>query len=291
MMMSDMKAAWILGILFIALIFLVLKRMQYGSSFPGESAEGRSGEWAVSQTTGNQEIQADFVDVYKNHAGIMGVLADGIGKENTGKLCAQMAADALLDGFEPYHTVSNPPYLFRTAFLEANSRIQKTIGNRRGGACLGAVYTDGAMLHYGLAGNIRIALFRRDELIPLSKGQTMDVLAVNAYEEGRLTKKETIWSLEETRIWNYLGKDGFREIELCEQPVRLKAGDVIFLASCGIFEELSWAEIEDVLTREMTLQEKADCLVMAADQKPGQDKDNGSVLLLKAEVLNEKDQF
>jgi len=30
-------------------------------------------------------------------------------------------------------------------------------------------------LHYALAGNIRIALFRHGELIPLSKGQTLDV--------------------------------------------------------------------------------------------------------------------
>lgn len=221
----------------------------------------------------------------------MAVLADGIGKENTGKLCGQIAGDTVLDSFEPYDTLNNPSYLYSISFREAHHRIQKTIGDRQGGACLGAVFTDGRFLHYGLVGNIRIALFRNGELIPLSKGHTMDVLAVKAYGEGRLTKKETIWSLEETGVWNYLGKDGFHEIEFCPQPIRLKGGDLIMMISCGVFQELSWAEIEDILAEDLPLQEKAESLVWAAAQKPGQDKENGSVMLLRAEVLDEKDQF
>lgn len=291
---QTMKTILILGILLVTLLYYVTERQKLSFPRPHNISRRRSdgGHWAVSQTTGNKEIQADYVQIHKNSAGIMAAMADGIGKENTGKLCACLAVDTVLDSFEPYHILENPVYLFRTSFLEAGRRIQRTLENRRGGASLLAVYTSGDLFYYALAGNIRLALFRNGELIPISKGQTIDVLAMNAYQEGRLTKRETIWSLEETRIWNYLGRDGFHEIELCEPPIRLKPGDIILMTSCGIFTELSWAEMEDILAEDITLQEKADALVMAADKKAGQDKDNGSVLLLQAEVsLDEKDQF
>jgi len=247
--------------------------------------------WTYSQTTGNKELQSDVISVYQNHAGVMAALADGIGKENTGKISAQVAVDTLLDAFEPYRVLNNPEYLFRTAFLEAHNRIQKTIGERRGGASMGAIFANGKQLYYALAGNLKIALLRNGELIPISKGQTFDVLARTAFREGDLSKQETIWSQETTRVWNYLGKDGFHEIEVCTPPINLKSGDMIILVSQGVYEELSWAEVEDILLRPMSLQEMADTITIEVEKKEAQDKENGSVLLLVPEVTNEKNQF
>jgi serine/threonine protein phosphatase PrpC len=252
---------------------------------------GFAGGEALCQTTGDQEIQADVVGTMKSSAGTLAVLSDGIGKANTGKICAQIAVDTLLDAYLPYQMLHNPEYFFKTSFYEANSRIQKTIGERRGGACLAAVFLNGRTLHYGLAGDIRVALMRNQELIPISKGQTLDVLAHNAFHEGILTKSETVWTMEEKRVWNYLGLDGFHEIEICEQPIRLKPGDVILLLTKGIYEALSWADIEDILLKDFTLKEKADTIVMEAERRKSLEKENGSVLLLKAEVLYEKSEF
>ncbi|MEY8356570.1 protein serine/threonine phosphatase 2C family protein [Lachnospiraceae bacterium 54-53] len=256
-----------------------------------KNGQEAKGEEAVSQTTGNQELQADVAGIEKSRAGTLAVLADGIGKANTGKVCAGIAADTLLDGFQPYRVLHNPEYFFKTSFCEANRRIQKTIGERRGGACLGAVFVNGVTLHYGLAGDIRVALFRNQELIPVSRGQTLDVLALNAFEKGLLSRPETIWTMEDKQVWNYLGMDGFRQIEVCENPIRLKPGDVVLLITKGIFEALSWAEMEDILLGDLTLKEKADGIVMEAEGKKGLEKENGSVLLLRAEVLYEKNEF
>lgn len=250
-------------------------------------------EIGISQTTGRKEIQADVVHGFVSHAGMMGVLADGIGRENTGKMCAQLAVDTVLDRFESYRILNNPEYFFKSTFLEANSRIQKTIGERRGGASIAAVFVDGKYLYYAVAGNVRTALVRNKELIPLSRGQTLDVLAKQAYREGKISRQEAVWSMEEKRLWNYLGKDGFREIEICEQPVLLKNGDYILVISKGIFEELSWGEIEDILQERETAQWLADQIVCAAELKSSPDMDNGSVLLLsvKTEEADETNQL
>mgnify|MGYP002510854581 FL=1 len=233
----------------------------------------------IAQTTGNKEIQADKAQVVATNAGRIAVLADGIGKKNTGQVCAQIAMDTILDQYEPYQILNNPDYLFKTAFYEANRRIQETLGERRGGVSLGVAFMNQTHLHYALAGNIRIALFRHGELIPLSKGQTLDVLAQDAWKDGKISRQEAVWSMEESRMWNYLGMDGFHEIELCSCPVQLKPQDVVFMATCGIFEELSWSEIEDILAGPGSLQEQADAIVRAAEGKESKEKENGSVVI------------
>lgn len=235
----------------------------------------------IGQTTGNREIQADRVQVTRTQAGVLAVIADGIGKKNTGQVCAQIAMDTVLDRFEPYNVLNRPDYFFRTVFYEANRRIQMTLGNGQGGASLGVVFADRDFLYYALAGNIRIALLRGGELIPLSKGQTLDVLAIQAWKDGKISRQEAVWSIEEKRLWNHLGMDGFHEIEIEDQPIRTKPGDEVFLATCGIFEELSWSELEDILVGEGSLMERAGAVVQAVEQKEEPQKENGSVILLR----------
>ena len=247
-------------------------------------------EIGMGQTTGTKEIQADEVQVVETSAGVLAVLADGIGKQNTGRVSAQIAIDTILDKYEPYEVLHKEDYFFKTAFLEANKRIQATIGERRGGASVGVMFTHGTHLSYAVAGNIRIALVRNKELIPLNKGQTLNVLAVDAWKEGKITKRETLWSLEEDRVWNYVGMDGFKEIELCSPKICLKDNDIVVMASKGIFEEVSWREMEDILIKHDTVQELTDKLIELAEKKESLDKENGSVIVWKIRMVKyEKD--
>ncbi len=246
-----------------------------------DTVRERGRESAKCQTTGCQMVQADNAQVWDSSAGTLAVLADGIGRSNTGMVCAQIAVDTVLDLYEPYQGLNEPAYFFKTSFHEASKRIQRTIGERRGGASLGAVFTDGGYLHYAVAGDVRIALMRGEELIPLSKGQTLDVLAEQAFQQGKISRQDAVWSMDEKRVWNYLGQDGFHEIEVCDPPVRMKRGDKILLMSKGIFDVLSWREIEDILLDPAPIQELADRIVLEADRKEGMDKENGSVILIQ----------
>jgi len=285
-----MITEWPVWILFVVAL-LILTGWRFVVSFSDNKAEPIAEPWASAQTTGNKEIQADCIQVFQNAAGIMAVLADGIGKENTGKVAAQVAADTIMDAFEPYHVLNSPEYLFRTAFREAHKRVQKTIGERRGGASLGAVFMDQTKLYYAIAGDVKVALLRNGEVIPISKGQTINVWAEEAYQEGLLTKNETIWTLEENRIWNYVGRDGFRAIELCRLPIQLRPNDVIVMISRGIFEEVSWVEMEDILLNQTNLQEKVNLIIRLVESKEHPDKDNGSIVMLMPEVENETNQL
>lgn len=263
-----------------AYILLLFCRCLLGWDNKACAGEEMSGI-GIAQTTGSRQVQADVAQTWRNSAGTMAVLADGIGSANTGAVCAQIAADTILDRFEPYYELNDPLYFLKSAFLEASRRIQRTVGERRGGASVGAVFLNHRYLYYAVAGDVRVALLRGDEVIPLSRGQTLDVLAAQAYEDGRISRQDALWSTEEKRIWNYLGRDGFCEMEVCEQPVLLKQGDKVLLISRGIFEELSWSEIEDILIENAPPGELASRIVDEADGRNDAQADNGSVILIQ----------
>lgn len=235
----------------------------------------------TAQTTGNKEIQADALEVRITGAGKLAVLADGIGKENTGKVCASLAVKEFMDAFSLYRSINNPGYFFERTMYGLHRNMQKVLEERQGGASVGVLLLAEENLYYAMAGQIRIALFRGGELIPLCECQTVDVLAQRAYQEGRLGRQETIWSLQDKNLWNYVGKDGFCQIEVCEAPVRLRKGDLAVMMTKGIYEEVPFAEIERILANEMlTVQGKADRVVQCADKSLAQDKENGSIVVL-----------
>lgn len=238
-------------------------------------------EDGMAQTTGNKEIQADMMDISITSAGKLAVLADGIGRENTGKVCAALAVKEFMEAYSFYKTLHNPCYFFERTMYSIHMHMQKILEERQGGASVGVVFLANEKLYYAMAGQIKIALMRGNELIPLSQGQTVGVLAELAYKDGKLSRQETIWSIGDKGIWNYVGKDGFHQMEICEVPVQLKKGDLVVMMTKGIYEEVSFAELERVLNNEnLTALEKAERLVRRAGRSPAQDKDNGSIMVL-----------
>ena len=63
--------------------------------------------------------------------------------------------------------------------------------------------------------------------------------------------------------------------------MQLKRGDKVLLMSRGIFEVLSWRELEDILIQPAPMQELADRIIMEADHREAADRENGSVILLQ----------
>ena len=137
-------------------------------------------------------------------------------------------------------------------------------------AAVSAVMIQGGFLFYGIVGNVKIAVFRNEELVPLGTGHTVDVLAQDKYVEGVLTREDALSMLQEKRIYNYLGRDGFKEIQFYDKPVRLQEGDVV----------VTWKEMEDCLARKKSCKRMAFDLVELVNQKKG-DKDNASVILIR----------
>lgn len=238
--------------------------------------------YGMAQTYGDCEIQSDCMYVFSNESGQLAVLADGIGKQNTGKISAQMAVDIFVDMFRQYKTLENPAYFFKKGFHVVHQKIRQTIDERRGGTSIAVVYVNRENLFYALAGDIMIVLYRNEDMISLTEGHTVDVLANQAYMQGKITKQEAIWSLKQKRLWNYVGMDGFHEIEIFDTPIKLKEGDQILLMSKGIFHILPLIEIEDIIKKtRINSEQKASEIVKASQKIKTTERENGSVIILE----------
>lgn len=239
-------------------------------------------ELGTSMTIGSREVQEDKYGTLATPSGLLAVLADGMGKAYGGRIASRTAVEVFLDLFRDYNAFDNPQYYFRKAFTAANRAILNTLENqRRGAASVGAVMVRDGRLYYAVVGNVKLCVFRGGDLVPVSAGHTLDVLAQQSFQAGRLSREEALMLLENKRLYNYVGQDGFQDIELLDRPLSLRQGDIVVLMSDGVYELLSWRDIEQILCTGQDCQRMAYEITERVNQTVSDDKDNASVVLIR----------
>lgn len=238
-------------------------------------------ETGFSKTIGDRQTQEDEYGITETQEGIMAVLADGMGKNSGGRIAARIAVQVFLDLFEDGNTFYNPQYSLRKAFQGANREILNQLEEEQGTASVAAVMLRDRMLYYAAVGSVKVAVFRNHELVPLTMGHTIGMLARKKYEEGKLTKQEAVRLLDDCRLYNYVGQDGFHDIEFFDAPVRLYGGEYVVLMSDGLYETARFPDIEKCLEGEGSPQDKAYRIIELVNQSDKDGKDNASVVILK----------
>ena len=261
---------------FIMAALHILRQREYNplTKFAGD-------EYALgaASTFGTREIQQDYFGVKRNQGVLLMLLADGIGAN--GEIAAKLAVDTFRDLFSDQNAVNQPQYFFQRAANATNKKITNTLEERQGETSLAAVMIKGDQLFYTLVGNCRVTVLRNGDLIPVSEGQTIDVLARHRYDEGRISKQRTLALLSHHRLYNVLGRDSFQDIELFSKPITLNENDTVIIMSDGVYNALRWVEMEDILSKKKSVQTLANDLINAVNNSPMVDKDNASVLICR----------
>ena len=263
----------------IFLIMLTLHILRQRELSPMIKFAGTEYDLGAASTLGTREIQQDYFGVKRNNSVLLMVMADGMGAD--GEVAAKLAVDTFRDLFNDPNAINQPQYFFKRAANAANKKITNTLEERQGETSLAAVMIKGDELFYTLVGNCRITVLRNGDLIPVSEGQTIDVLARRRYDEGRISKQETLSLLNRQRLYNVLGRDSFQEIELFSVPITLNANDAVIIMSEGVFNALRWVEMEEILSQKNSCQTLANNLINAVNNSPPADKDNASVLICR----------
>ncbi len=268
------------NILLVVLIVLILILAGLRFREPRHRVSGiRRNPIGSATTLGNREVQQDYQGSALGDEGTLMVLADGMGRGEGGKIAARVAVEVFRDLYDEYQAFDKPQYYFKRAFHLANHRILNVLDEKQGMASAAAAMVRDGCLYYALVGNVQVSVFRDGSLIPVTEGQTIDVLAHHRYEEGLLSKQTTIRLMEEQRLYNVLGTDEFRDIEFFSKPLKLYDGDVIVLMTDGVSHALKWVDIEQALDQDGTPEERARHVIEAVDKSTVDDKDNATVLL------------
>ena len=265
------------AILFLCIVVLHIARLK--QLHPMSKFAGDEYELGAASTLGTRTVQQDYFGVKNNNGVLLMLLADGI--RDNGEIAAKLAVDTFRDLFDDANAIYKPQYFFKRAANATQQKITNTLEERQGETSITAVILKGDELFYSLIGNCRVTVFRGGDLIPVSEGQTLDVLAKHRYEEGRISKQETLALLNRHRRYNVLGQDSFKEIEIFSKPITLKDNDMIVLMSEGVFNTLRWVEIEEVLSKKNPVQTLADEIIRLVNNSPMVDKDNASVLICR----------
>ena len=233
----------------------------------------------AATTLGTRINQQDYFGVKELSGALLVMLADGSGEH--GDIAAKISVDTFRDLFINKAAVDKPQYFFRRAAHATNKKILNVLEERQCYSSVAAVVINDSTLVYSLVGNCRVAVFRNGDLIPVSEGQTIDVLARHRYEEGRISKLQTLALLDRHRLYNVLGQDAFQDIELFSKPLTITPRDLVVIFSEGVSNVLRWKELEDILDQRSSPQILADEIIRRVNQSAFVDKPNATVLICR----------
>ena len=177
---------------------------------------------------------------YGNDALLL-VLADGMGGHLHGELAARLATETLVELFPKRN--ADPQTFLKESMKAAHRRIMELPQNEDhafpGTTCVAAFVKDGK-LYWGHAGDSRLYLFRKGEMIAKSVDHSIVQLWLQA---GLIDEATARVHPRRNQITNCLGgvEDMF-EIEL-GKPVELEPGDVVLLCSDGFWSPLNDEEM------------------------------------------------
>ena len=225
---------------------------------------------------GTREIQEDATGAAQTSWGTLAVLAHGSGKGQAGKIAALVTVRTFMDLFNSQDTIYNIHYFFNQAFNQSNREVLERLQGIKGKTAAAAVMVHDQFLYYASVGDVKIAILRKQELIAVNDGHTMKSTAAKGFSQGILNKEQALAISKRNCQSNYLGRDGFKNIEMGIEPIQLRSGDIVIVMNPGIYKCLSWVELESLLSREYSSQHLAQSVIAAFNAKAVPEKDNAS---------------
>ncbi|MCP3662885.1 MAG: serine/threonine-protein phosphatase [Gammaproteobacteria bacterium] len=206
------------------------------------------------------------------------VLTDGMGGYKAGEVASKIAADSIVEYLCDGDAVG--PDSLDEAVDAANEAILDAIDQNSGYDGMATTVVAGSFdshrLYYAHVGDSRLYRFRADALVQLTRDHSMIQELVDqnyfANEEEALAA-----GVKNNVLTRGLGISSDVVVDTAETG--LNVGDIYLLCSDGLSNMVDKHVLEKVLSnRQMTLEEKADCMIEHALESGG--SDNVSLILV-----------
>jgi len=270
---SNLNLILLLGV--ILLILVVIK------SYLLKKLNKKDLEIAKEISIGYEEIQEDYGEVFTSPNGTLAVLADGLGKNETGRISSITSVKTIIKMFKEEGSKDRLSYFLKKAFNKANREIIKRVEKDKGGASVLSVIITNNVLNYALVGDVMLAIFRNKELIKLSQGHSISEVAKREYYKGKLEKAKALYAIKENKLLYYVGQESFKNIEISEVPIELYKDDIVVLMTKGLYEGLSWIEFEEILANKKVNINEICEEIMISVANNNKNNCNGSIILMK----------
>ena len=235
----------------------------------------------------NNEDSVTFDDATQ-----LAVLADGMGGYNAGEIASGMATAFIKSEMARWLTEAGKQAKIkevrraieicvenanRSIYNAANSNAQYS---GMGTTLVVAAFQDDKVM-LGHIGDSRCYRLRAGQFQQITKDHS---LLQEQMDAGLLTPEQAATSSYKNLVTRALGVDEIVALELHEYNV--EAGDLYLMCSDGLSDMVEDTTIGQILGSEQTLEQKADQLILVANEHGG--RDNISVLLAQVSVGKEK---
>lgn len=178
----------------------------------------------------------DYVEDRKTDLGHVFVVCDGMGGHSGGETASNLAANTILDYIGLTCSTDNIKECINRGIIDANKVIYQLAHNQielkgMGTTCAVAVITKYGELYYGHVGDSRVYLFSENELHRLTKDHSLVQFLA---DKGEISYEEMEIHPDKNKILRAVGAGEKVAPEVCEEPIMLKAGDLVLLCSDGL---------------------------------------------------------
>lgn len=229
----------------------------------------------------------DCVGVFENKAGVLAVVADGMGGHLAGDVASQMTINTFKSLWEQVKSVDSPrdaEAWFIEKVAEVNQAVyEHSLSNpecQGMGTTIVAAIVTSSFATIGHIGDSRCYLLNNSGY----KQVTQDHSLVNELvRSGQITKEDAEHHPRKNVLLRALGTEP--SVELDVSTIEFESDDILLLCSDGLSNKISDEEMQEQLLKSEPLSEKAKTLVQLANNNGGED--NITLIIIKKKAIHE----
>lgn len=210
--------------------------------------------------------------------GVLLAVSDGMGGAEAGEVASALVIESIQEHLDDDCLASDLLDSVKCAVEQANRDVvvaAREAGHAGMGATLVAVVVHGGLAHIASVGDSRVYLIRNGEIRQITKDQSYVEMLVEA---GMITREEAANSPYRNVILQAMGHRP--EVTAALQRLSMRRGDVFLLCSDGLSNEVSDAEMFDIVKEGPSHDQAAARLVGLANERGGSD----NITIIIAEV-------
>jgi serine/threonine protein phosphatase PrpC len=251
--------------------------------------------WAGCATKGTKDIQEDVIIVCNDSLSVVEnvasgaqalvVLADGMSERPCGQRASVTACQGFLRGYAKWPGRNHAQALsegLSFANQAIHGYVQSNSACKGMGSTLLAAFLDRMGMTWVNVGDSLLLLYRFPDLIRLNVDHSLGGFLDEEARQNRITRGEARQAPNRSELRSAITGSEVALIDQQTEPLKLKVGDWVMLASDGIMS-LPGDEIAEIMYhhRESSPEDMAEGLIKAILQKNLPDQGNASVLTIK----------
>jgi hypothetical protein len=230
---------------------------------------------------GKKQVQANAYGFKPEKDRLMAILSAGEGKEYAGKVAALTTVRTFTKLYNRYDNNQSSRYFFERAYETANMNVLNALRGENGRAYAACLMLRGNLLSYAIMGHINIYIFRKKELILLSRGQIMEELIKEKVNKGLLSKEAALRISDTNKAYNYIGRDDYMKPLISKEEIKLKRKDMVVIINAGVEKNISIRELEIILSKKHGCKKTAKEIIETIKKKDTKDLDNLGLILIR----------